>query len=300
MAPRVMTVSGPIPPDRLGFTLPHEHTGIYLWHIEKRWDYWELTPDEDLITDELRDFRRRGGATLVDLTLDGVGRDPGRLRRLAGATGLNIVMGTGWYRGAHYPAEALDRPPLRRRPGGGDRRRVQRWRRRERHPARDHRRDRHRQAVGQRARGARASGGGARIGPDRDGDHDARRAVGRRAGAAQDLHRGGRRSLARRHRSRGLPPGPRLLPRRARRRREPPVRLPQPSVRRRGGPGAAAGRDDRRAAGARIRVAAAARPRTCATTGCSRHTAASATSTCTSTFSRRSAPPRWGRARSRR
>ena len=84
MAPRVMTVSGPIPPDKLGFTLPHEHTGISLWHIEKRWDYWELTPDEDLITDELRDFRRRGGGTLVDLTLDGVGRDPHRLRRLAG------------------------------------------------------------------------------------------------------------------------------------------------------------------------------------------------------------------------
>ena len=66
----------------------------------------ELTPDDDLITDELRDFRRRGGGTLVDLTLDGVGRDPHRLRRLASATGLNIVMGCGWYRGAHYPAEA--------------------------------------------------------------------------------------------------------------------------------------------------------------------------------------------------
>ena len=104
---RVMTVSGPIPPERLGFTLPHEHTGIQLWHIEKRWDYWELTPDEDLIIEELHDFRRRGGATLVDLTLEGVGRDPHRLRRLAGATGLNIVMGCGWYRGAHYPAEAL-------------------------------------------------------------------------------------------------------------------------------------------------------------------------------------------------
>jgi phosphotriesterase-related protein len=102
-----MTVSGPIPPDRLGFTLPHEHTGIFLWHIEKRWDYWELTPDEDLLIEELRDLRRRGGGTLVDLTLDGVGRDPHRLRRLASATGLNIVMGTGWYRGAHYPAEAL-------------------------------------------------------------------------------------------------------------------------------------------------------------------------------------------------
>jgi predicted metal-dependent phosphotriesterase family hydrolase len=107
MAPRVMTVSGPIPPDRLGFTLPHEHTGIALWHIEGRVDYWELTPDDDLLIEELKELRRRGGATLVDLTLDGVGRDPHRLRRLAGATGLNIVMGCGWYRGSHYPAEAL-------------------------------------------------------------------------------------------------------------------------------------------------------------------------------------------------
>jgi phosphotriesterase-related protein len=107
MAPRVMTVSGPIPPEKLGFTLPHEHTGISLWHIANRWDYWELTPDDDLIIEELRDYRRRGGGSLVDLTLPGVGRDPDRLRRLASASGVNIVMGTGWYREAYYPAEAL-------------------------------------------------------------------------------------------------------------------------------------------------------------------------------------------------
>ena len=107
MARRVMTVSGPIPPEKLGFTLPHEHTGISLWHIANRWDYWELTPDDDLIIEELRDFRRRGGGTLVDLTPPGVGRDPDRLRRLASASGVNIVMGTGWYREAYYPAEAL-------------------------------------------------------------------------------------------------------------------------------------------------------------------------------------------------
>ena len=110
MAPRVMTVSGPMPPEKVGFALPHEHTAIHLWQIPNRWDYWELTPDDDLIIDELRELRRRGGATLVDLTLPGVGRDPERLRRLASGTGLNIVMGTGWYRESYYPAEAhIDR-----------------------------------------------------------------------------------------------------------------------------------------------------------------------------------------------
>jgi phosphotriesterase-related protein len=102
-----MTVSGPIPPERVGFTLPHEHTGIHLWHVPDRWDYWELTPDELTIADELRDFRRRGGSALVDLTPPGTGRDPERLRRLATRTGVQIVMGTGWYRQSYYPAEAL-------------------------------------------------------------------------------------------------------------------------------------------------------------------------------------------------
>ncbi len=107
MAPRVMTVIGPIPPERVGFTLPHEHTGIHLWHVPDRWDYWELTPDEETVGDELRDFRRRGGSTLVELTPPGVGREPERLRRMATRTGVQVVMGTGWYRQSYYPAEAL-------------------------------------------------------------------------------------------------------------------------------------------------------------------------------------------------
>lgn len=110
MAPRVMTVGGPLPPDRIGFTLPHEHTRLSLWHIPGRWDYWELAPDELTLAEELGDFRRRGGSTLVDLTLDGVGRDPERLRRLASQAGVQIVMGTGWYHEAYYPPEArIDR-----------------------------------------------------------------------------------------------------------------------------------------------------------------------------------------------
>jgi phosphotriesterase-related protein len=108
--PEVQTVSGRIAPESLGVTLPHEHTGIALWQIEARWDYWQLTADDAIVIPELAAFRAAGGGTLVDLTLPGVGRDPERLRRYAEATGLNIVMGTGWYRSAYYPAEArIDR-----------------------------------------------------------------------------------------------------------------------------------------------------------------------------------------------
>ena len=104
---RVQTVLGPIDPGALGWVLPHEHTAIALWHIPNRWDYWELRRDEPLITEELAAFRTAGGGAIVDLTLDGVGRDPTWLAGIARATGLHVVMGSGWYRGAHYPPEAL-------------------------------------------------------------------------------------------------------------------------------------------------------------------------------------------------
>jgi phosphotriesterase-related protein len=102
----VQTVLGPIEPSGLGFTLPHEHTQIALWHIENRWDYWQLTRDEPVILAELARFREAGGSGLVDVTLPGVGRDPVWLRGLAEASGLHIVMGGGWYRTAYYPPEA--------------------------------------------------------------------------------------------------------------------------------------------------------------------------------------------------
>jgi predicted metal-dependent phosphotriesterase family hydrolase len=101
------TVLGPIDPDELGVTLPHEHTQIALWHIPDRWDYWQLTRDRDLILEELAAYRASGGRSLVDLTLDGVGRDPAWLVDLAHASGLHLVMGCGWYREAYYPAELL-------------------------------------------------------------------------------------------------------------------------------------------------------------------------------------------------
>jgi phosphotriesterase-related protein len=105
--PHVQTVLGPIDPGDLGFTLPHEHTQISLWHIPARWDYWQLTRDEPLILEELAAFREAGGGGIVDLTMPGVGRDPVWLAGIARASGLSVVMGCGWYRGAYYPAETL-------------------------------------------------------------------------------------------------------------------------------------------------------------------------------------------------
>jgi predicted metal-dependent phosphotriesterase family hydrolase len=103
----VQTVLGPIDPADLGFTLPHEHTQIALWHVRDRWDYWQLTRDEPGILDELAAYRESGGRSLVDLTAPGVGRDPDWLAGLARSSGLNVVMGCGWYREAYYPPDLL-------------------------------------------------------------------------------------------------------------------------------------------------------------------------------------------------
>jgi predicted metal-dependent phosphotriesterase family hydrolase len=103
----VQTVLGRIDPSDLGVTLPHEHTQCALWHIENRWDYFQLARDEPVILAELERFRAAGGRSLVDLTLPGIGRDPAWLAGIARASGLHIVMGSGWYRTAYYPPDAL-------------------------------------------------------------------------------------------------------------------------------------------------------------------------------------------------
>ncbi|HYL40681.1 MAG TPA: hypothetical protein VET90_05170 [Candidatus Binatus sp.] len=107
---RVRTVLGDVDPSAIRFALPHEHTAIALWHVPDRWDYWELTAEPEIIGAELARYRDLGGTALADVTLPGVGRDPAWLVRLARVTGLHLVMGSGWYRGAYYPAEArIDR-----------------------------------------------------------------------------------------------------------------------------------------------------------------------------------------------
>ena len=64
-----------------------------------------LLTDEEIQTREILRFKLAGGDTVVDASLPGIGRDPVALRRIADKTGLNIIMGTGFYVGETHPKQ---------------------------------------------------------------------------------------------------------------------------------------------------------------------------------------------------
>jgi len=64
-----------------------------------------LLDDEKVALEELLEFKAFGGGTIVDATTVGIGRDPVALKRVSKLTGVNIVMGTGFYTAATHPKE---------------------------------------------------------------------------------------------------------------------------------------------------------------------------------------------------
>ncbi len=130
---QVMTVDGPIPSADLGITLMHEHlqNDCSCWWnppTDPARQYLADSPvrieilselkqdpfvnrhnialdDVPLAIEELRDFTAQGGRTVVDPTCRGIGRDPKKLRAISAATGLNIVMGSGYYLHTSMPAD---------------------------------------------------------------------------------------------------------------------------------------------------------------------------------------------------
>jgi len=67
-------------------------------------DNWYLT-DERVAASEMLEYKQNGGNTIVDVTSIGLKRDPVALRRVANATGVNVVMGASWYRKSWHPAD---------------------------------------------------------------------------------------------------------------------------------------------------------------------------------------------------
>jgi phosphotriesterase-related protein len=104
--PTIVTVRGPIPADRLGVTLMHEHIFIDLLR-EFRGD--GLLNDAPLAARELTRFREAGGTTVVDVTNASLGRHPRALQALSEQVGINIVLGAGLYRHQYFDAAWVDR-----------------------------------------------------------------------------------------------------------------------------------------------------------------------------------------------
>ncbi|MEA1844189.1 MULTISPECIES: phosphotriesterase family protein [Agrobacterium] len=126
-----MTVAGPVPVEKLGVTLMHEHIlndCRCWWHAPKTPERQYLAEglvcqeilgelrqdpfvnkhnitldDEPLAIKELHEFAAQGGHTVVEPTCQGIGRNPLALRRISEATGLNIVMGAGYYLASSHP-----------------------------------------------------------------------------------------------------------------------------------------------------------------------------------------------------
>ena len=95
---KIMTVLGPIAPEQLGVTLPHEHCVVDFLGAEKA---TTLRHDADdaftTILPHLKKLKERGCQSFVECTPNYIGRDVRLLKRLAEATGLNILTNTGYY-----------------------------------------------------------------------------------------------------------------------------------------------------------------------------------------------------------
>lgn len=103
---RVMSVTGPVDAADLGVVLPHEHVFA---NLVREYRGTGLLNDEHLAAAELTELRAAGGGTLVDLTVDEIGRDPAALRRAAEASGVTIIMGCGHYRDPYLDRDWFDR-----------------------------------------------------------------------------------------------------------------------------------------------------------------------------------------------
>lgn len=95
---RLMTVNGWIDANQLGFTLPHEHVLVdFIGADSIRPGRYNQDSAFNKILPYLAEFRNAGGATLFECTPAFLGRDPELLKRLADASGIQIISNTGYY-----------------------------------------------------------------------------------------------------------------------------------------------------------------------------------------------------------
>lgn len=84
-----------------GITLMHEHVIIDLSH-EKGLDDCFFN-DYDSIVEEFKSLYNYGVRNIVDVTTDGMGRNPEYVNQVEAATGINIISSTGFYQDKFLP-----------------------------------------------------------------------------------------------------------------------------------------------------------------------------------------------------
>jgi phosphotriesterase-related protein len=108
----VQTVAGPVDSAELGFTLMHEHIVSADPEIMANYPgWWDEAADVAAARAELTQLAGLGVGTVVDLTVIGLGRDVGRVRRIAESTGLHVIAATGVYAFAQLPRFFTRRGP---------------------------------------------------------------------------------------------------------------------------------------------------------------------------------------------
>ncbi len=96
--PTIQGVLGPIDTAELGFTLMHEHILIANWAMRKCYpDYVDADAHVEYATGEVKSALERGVRTLVDLTPVNLGRDIDVIRRVAEASGAQVIAAAGFY-----------------------------------------------------------------------------------------------------------------------------------------------------------------------------------------------------------
>ena len=109
----VETVRGPVPAAELGTTLMHEHVFVLTPDSQANWsDEWDEETKVAEAIDKLTQLAEVGVRTIVDPTVDGLGRDIRRVARINEAVPqLNIVAATGVYTYADVPGFFAERGP---------------------------------------------------------------------------------------------------------------------------------------------------------------------------------------------
>ena len=135
----IMTVTGPIDPEDLGFTSMHEHIlydarifrqmgeniltdrglavedcSLSMENLGRIKHWFVMCPDtvvmedEQIMAAELTDFKAEGGSAVVDMSTPGMRVDPLKTRRVSEMSGIHIVTTTGFYSEDSWPEEFRD------------------------------------------------------------------------------------------------------------------------------------------------------------------------------------------------